>query len=160
MPPQPRPAPQGGEGERQTALGRRRVPVEECAIASASVDEVGALKRDWPGMETVEVIAATGSADRALVVLDPRQPETARMVAESKLEVARAAKYRTMLEGELAVQAAYPALRDFLRDLSTLPTWSEVQEVHVESASGTGIQKGRVRVVIYRQAPSETSKSL
>jgi hypothetical protein len=44
-------------------------------------------------------------ADRALVVLDPRQPETARMVAESKLEVARAAKYRTKLEGELAVQA-------------------------------------------------------
>jgi putative peptidoglycan binding protein len=45
-------------------------------------------------------------AERALIVLDPRQPETARASAEAKLEVARAAVNRTKLEGELAIQVA------------------------------------------------------
>jgi Putative peptidoglycan binding domain len=44
-------------------------------------------------------------ADRALIVLDPRQPETARMAADAKLELARAARRKTKLEGKLAVQA-------------------------------------------------------
>jgi peptidoglycan hydrolase-like protein with peptidoglycan-binding domain len=50
-------------------------------------------------------IAAT-MADRALVVLDPRQPETARAAAEARLALARAAALKTELEGELAVQTA------------------------------------------------------
>lgn len=45
-------------------------------------------------------------ADRALIVLDPRQPETARMAADAKLELARVARRKTKLEGKLAVQAA------------------------------------------------------
>jgi hypothetical protein len=45
-------------------------------------------------------------ADRALIVLDPRQPESARAAADAKVQVARAAKERTKLEGELAIQAA------------------------------------------------------
>ncbi|HYZ33835.1 MAG TPA: peptidoglycan-binding protein [Crenalkalicoccus sp.] len=45
-------------------------------------------------------------ADRALIVLDPRQPETARLNAERQLDVARAARRKIELEGELAVQAA------------------------------------------------------
>jgi hypothetical protein len=45
-------------------------------------------------------------ADRALIVLDPRQPETARMAADAKLELARTARRKTKLEGKLAVQAA------------------------------------------------------
>jgi peptidoglycan hydrolase-like protein with peptidoglycan-binding domain len=45
-------------------------------------------------------------ADQTLVALDPRQTETARNAANAKLEVARAARQRTLLEGELAVQAA------------------------------------------------------
>jgi peptidoglycan hydrolase-like protein with peptidoglycan-binding domain len=44
-------------------------------------------------------------ADQALIALDPRQPETARAAADAKLEMARAARERTKLEGELAVQA-------------------------------------------------------
>ena len=64
--------------DRDGNLGFRRhrshdvIPVEECAIAAAGVDEVGALERHWPGVETVEVIAATGSADRAIVVTPNR----------------------------------------------------------------------------------------
>ena len=45
-------------------------------------------------------------ADRALIVLDPRQPETARRSADAKLELARASRRRAKLEGELAIQTA------------------------------------------------------
>ena len=51
-------------------------------------------------------------AEQALVALDPRQPETARIAANAKLELARAARHRAQLESELAIQAAE-------RDLST-----------------------------------------
>lgn len=50
-------------------------------------------------------VAAT-IADRALVVLDPRQPQTARAAADARLELARASALKTELESELAVQAA------------------------------------------------------
>jgi peptidoglycan hydrolase-like protein with peptidoglycan-binding domain len=45
-------------------------------------------------------------AERALIVLDPRQPETARAAANAKLRVARAAENRTRIEGQLAIQNA------------------------------------------------------
>lgn len=45
-------------------------------------------------------------AERALVVLDPRQPKTAKAAAEARLELARANARNTELEGQLAVQAA------------------------------------------------------
>jgi Tfp pilus assembly protein PilO len=63
-----------------------------------------------------------------------------------------------MLNAELSVQGGYPALRDFLHDLSTLPTWSEVQEVRLESVLGAGTQKGRIRVMTYRRASAESAK--
>jgi Tfp pilus assembly protein PilO len=56
------------------------------------------------------------------------------------------------LSAELSVQGAYPALRDFVAELAGLPTWSEVQEVRIESARGTGVQKGRVRILTYRRS--------
>jgi hypothetical protein len=49
---------------------------------------------------------ATQMADRALIVLDPRQTETARAAAEAKLKVARAAQRKAKLEADLAVQNA------------------------------------------------------
>ena len=49
-------------------------------------------------------------AEQALIALDPRQPETARISANAKLEVARAARRRAQFESELAIQAAE---RDF-----------------------------------------------
>jgi Tfp pilus assembly protein PilO len=56
------------------------------------------------------------------------------------------------LAADLTVQGAYPALREFVADLAGLPTWSEVQELRIESARGTELQKGRVRVLTYRKA--------
>jgi Putative peptidoglycan binding domain len=45
-------------------------------------------------------------ADRAIIVLDPRQTETARATAEARLKVARAAQRKARLEADLAVQTA------------------------------------------------------
>jgi len=45
-------------------------------------------------------------AEQSLIALDPRQTETARKAANAKLEVARAARQKIRLEGEMAVQAA------------------------------------------------------
>ncbi|GAB7183152.1 class I SAM-dependent RNA methyltransferase [Kitasatospora sp. Ki12] len=46
-------------------------PVDRCLIAAEGVTELGIESRDWPGVASVEVIAATGSSDRQ-VVLTPR----------------------------------------------------------------------------------------
>ncbi|MGI9434249.1 MAG: peptidoglycan-binding protein [Geminicoccaceae bacterium] len=45
-------------------------------------------------------------SERELIVLDPRQPKSARDLADAKLELARAAVERTRLEGEQAIRAA------------------------------------------------------
>ncbi|MFE4637318.1 class I SAM-dependent RNA methyltransferase [Streptomyces sp. NPDC056773] len=46
-------------------------PVDHCMIAAPGVSELGIEQQDWPQMETVEAIAASGSNDRQ-VVLTPR----------------------------------------------------------------------------------------
>ncbi|WP_228973307.1 class I SAM-dependent RNA methyltransferase [Streptomyces sp. DH12] len=46
-------------------------PIDRCLIAAPGVSELGVENRDWPGMDSVEAIAATGSQDRQ-VVLTPR----------------------------------------------------------------------------------------
>jgi Putative peptidoglycan binding domain len=53
-----------------------------------------------------EADLAAQTAERALVVLDPRQPVTARQAAEARLELARANVRKTRIEGELSVLAA------------------------------------------------------
>ena len=58
------------------------------------------------------------------------------------------------LSAELTLQGSYAGLRDFVADLATLPTWSEVHEVRIENVHGAALQKGRVRIVTYRQ-PAE-----
>ena len=60
------------DGLGQVGLRKHRshevVPVDHCAIAAPGVEEVGIESRSWPGMAGIEVIAATGSSDRAVVV--------------------------------------------------------------------------------------------
>ncbi|MFC9469478.1 class I SAM-dependent RNA methyltransferase [Streptomyces coelicoflavus] len=46
-------------------------PIDHCMIAAEGVSELGIEARDWPGMASVEAIAATGSQDRQ-VILTPR----------------------------------------------------------------------------------------
>lgn len=54
-------------------------PVDRCRIAHESVTAVGAERRRWPGATAVEVIAAAGTGDRAVVVT-PADP-TAELTA-------------------------------------------------------------------------------
>lgn len=53
-----------------------------------------------------EADVAASIAERALIVLDPRQPATARAAADARLRLARAAAEKIKLEGQRAVQAA------------------------------------------------------
>lgn len=46
-------------------------PVDRCLIAADAVTELGVERRSWPGMATIEAVAAAGSSDR-MVVLTPR----------------------------------------------------------------------------------------
>jgi Tfp pilus assembly protein PilO len=83
-----------------------------------------------------------------------------KIVAETYDEGRNAAGAQPALSAELTVLGSYPALREFLRELSALPTWSEVHEVRLETVQGTGIQKGRIRIVTYRRAaPGEARTS-
>jgi peptidoglycan hydrolase-like protein with peptidoglycan-binding domain len=64
---------------------------------------------------------------RALIVLDPRQPKTARDAAEAKVQLARDAARKTHLESELTVQAAE-------REAQLAPEQFRLAEAKVESA--------------------------
>ncbi|UED87031.1 class I SAM-dependent RNA methyltransferase [Streptomyces profundus] len=46
-------------------------PIDRCLIAADGVTELGIERREWPGMASIDAVAATGSHDR-LVVLTPR----------------------------------------------------------------------------------------
>ena len=58
-------------------------------------------------------------SEQSIIALDPRQTETARKAANAKLEVARAAREKIKLEGEMAIQAAQ-------RDAALISSRSEV----------------------------------
>jgi multidrug efflux pump subunit AcrA (membrane-fusion protein) len=75
-------------------------------------------------------VAAT-IADRALVVLDPRQTETARAAADAKLALAQASARMSEMESKLAVQAAE-------RDAALAPDQLELAEAAVRSARLAG----------------------
>ena len=49
---------------------------------------------------------ATQTAERALIVLDPRQTKTARDTAEARLKAALAARQKAKMEGQLGISAA------------------------------------------------------
>jgi peptidoglycan hydrolase-like protein with peptidoglycan-binding domain len=70
---------------------------------------------------------AAQMADRALIVLDPRQTETARASAEAKVKVARSAQRKARLEADLAIQTA-------MRDASLAEERIKVAEGAVNAA--------------------------
>ena len=70
-------------------------------------------------------------ADRAIVMMDPRQPRTARASADAQLELARAAAQKIELEGEVAVQTAE-------RDARLVAEQFEVAQAAVKAAQLDG----------------------
>ena len=82
-------------GRQLESLNRNAVVVVESARANAEFANAAATA-------ALEVQIA----DRALIALDPRQPESARTAADAKLDLARAAVNKTALEGQIAVREA------------------------------------------------------
>jgi multidrug efflux pump subunit AcrA (membrane-fusion protein) len=78
-------------------------------------------------------------ADRALIVLDPRQPKTAKAAAEARLELARANAVNIELVGKLAVQAAE-------RDSKLATEQLELAEAAVAAAELAGEMSVRAAV--------------
>lgn len=110
-------------------------PIDHCMIAAQGVSELGVEKRSWPQIAAVEATAATGSADRQ-VVLTPRpggrlplveldKPTSVLRVEESKGRSAGRRLHR--VHG-----------RDFVRERADDRTWrvgaGGFWQVHPQSA--------------------------
>jgi len=104
--------------------------------ATLAVDAARAKAESGEKAAEAEVDAKI--AERALVVLDPRQLETARSAADTKLEMARAAVKAAQLEGEVAVRAALQAQKIAERDASLVAGQVELAEAAVKAAQLEG----------------------
>jgi peptidoglycan hydrolase-like protein with peptidoglycan-binding domain len=82
---------------------RRRIP-DTRAAQSLALETERARAEHSASVAAADVAAQV--ADRALIVLDPRQTETARANAEAKLKAARAAQRKAKLEADLAIANA------------------------------------------------------
>jgi peptidoglycan hydrolase-like protein with peptidoglycan-binding domain len=107
------------EAARATAEHNARAAAAELAArlddlrgleAGRETDPVLALQYERTKAEhantATETDLAAQIADEAMISLDPRQPETARLAARAKVELARTTAYKTRLEGQAAVLAA------------------------------------------------------
>ena len=92
------------------------VPVESCLIAAPEVEEVGVEARAWPGVAGVEVIAATGSSDRAVVVTPLPKPEGRMPIVELDVPV-------SVLRGDDTGKARRVHGRAQVREVAAGRTW-------------------------------------
>ena len=76
--------------------------------------------------KAAEADIAAKVAARALVMLDPRSPKSARAAADAQLQLARAAAANNQFEGEVAVQAAE-------RDAELMAERFELEEAAVKA---------------------------
>ena len=136
------------ESARATAERNNRAAAAELAAKKAEWERLLATAQRAPSL-TVESARATAEHNnqvaaaelaaqidaRALIVLDPRQPKTAREAANAKVRVAQAAAHRTQLEGELAVQAAARDVEAAAREAQLLAEQTRLAAEHVELAT-------------------------
>ena len=92
------------------------VPIDSCAIAAPGVEEVGVERRSWNGVAGVEVIAATGSSDRAVVVTPLPKPEGRMPIVELDVPV-------SVLRGDGAGGASRVHGRAQVREVAAGRTW-------------------------------------
>jgi tRNA/tmRNA/rRNA uracil-C5-methylase (TrmA/RlmC/RlmD family) len=108
------------DAEGRAGLRRSRshevVPVSACAIASPGVEEVGIERRTWPGVAGIEVIAAAGSSDRAVVVAPLPKPEGRMPIVELDVPV-------SVLRGDGAGGASRVHGRAQVREVAAGRTW-------------------------------------
>ncbi|MDT0266234.1 TRAM domain-containing protein [Streptomyces sp. DSM 44915] len=95
-------------------------PIDRCLIAAEGVTELGVERREWPGMASVDAVAATGSHDR-MVVLTPRPGQRLPLVElDRPVSVLRAEPERGR-NGEPPVHRVHG--RAFVRERADEHTW-------------------------------------
>ncbi len=102
-----------------TSKNETRLAVESARAKAESANKAASAEVDAKIVE------------RALIVLDPRQLETARSAADAKLEMARAAVKAAQLEGEVTIRAAE-------RDANLAARQFELLEAAVKAAQLEG----------------------
>lgn len=113
---------------------KRQVAAAAAAAAALPAVESARATAEHNNQAAAAELAAQIAA-RALIVLDPRQPKTAREAADAKLRVAQAAAHRTQLEGELAVQAAARDVEAAAREAQLLAEQTRLAAEPVELAT-------------------------
>lgn len=110
-------------------------PIDHCMIAAPGVSELGIEKRSWPQIAAVEAVAATGSADRQ-VVLTPRPGGRLPLVELDKpVSVLRVEESKGRSAGRRLHRVHG---RDFVRERADDHTWrvgaGGFWQVHPQSA--------------------------
>jgi len=144
---------------------------------AALENEIAAKRREFVHTERAEELLRAYERARKEVVLLEKKLEHAATQAQlvenigrlarkhgvrlrgESYEEGRSAGAQPTLTAELTVQGGYRALRGFMRDFATLPTWSEVQEVRLEKERKSTTVRGRIRVVTYRGVAADGKSS-
>jgi tRNA/tmRNA/rRNA uracil-C5-methylase (TrmA/RlmC/RlmD family) len=107
---------EGGQIGLRKSRSHDIVPIDSCAIAAPGVEEVGVERRSWEGVAGVEVIAATGSSDRAVVVTPLPKPEGRMPIVELDVPV-------SVLRGDRTGAASRVHGRSQVREVAAGRTW-------------------------------------
>ena len=135
---------------RQAALdsaarsGDRRQRMDTRAGQSLALDTERA--RAAHAASVAEADVAAQIAERALIVLDPRQTKTARDTVEARLKAARAARHKAKLEADLAIHTA-------AREAALAEERIQIAEAAVNTARLEGERS--VRAVVEQQRIAE-----
>jgi peptidoglycan hydrolase-like protein with peptidoglycan-binding domain len=118
-----------------TAADPRR-QMEDLKKGAALAAESARANAEFANAAAVAALNAQ-IAERALIVLDPRQPESALAAADAKLQLAQATLQKTRLEGQIAVREAE-------RTALLAPERLELAEAAIKSARLEGEKAVRV----------------
>jgi len=100
---------EAGNSAAAAELAARRADRRALATASTkdwALSMEAAKVQAEAALEAAKADVAAKIAERAKIVLDPRQPKTAREAAEANLKLAQAALEQVRVEGELAIRRA------------------------------------------------------
>jgi Tfp pilus assembly protein PilO len=140
---------QGAYSKINDQIADKRRELVTAQQADALLQEYAKAKQDVPLLEK-KLEHAVSQAQLVENLTRLARRHSARIVNETYEETKTNAG-QPMLMAELTIQGSYTELRGFLRDLPSLPTWSEVQEVRLEGARGTSEIKGKIRLATYRR---------
>ncbi len=100
--------------------------------------------------------AAGGQSDLVKSIERIAAKRGVRIVSQSYEEARPKGDYAVLIL-DIGLRVTYPALREFLADVDTLPVWIEVQEMNLERARDQdGLLKAGLRLLTYRKSVQRT----